>query len=77
MKTKDQSFRESSNARKLNSVSSKDVPWNCLHAYRLIEFFTVFTALPDIVICGRCKQKIKFEEAGNRGLSFKLVLLCN
>jgi len=77
MKTKDQPFGESSSARKLSSVSSEDVPWNYLHAYRLIEFFTVFTALSDIVICGTCKQKIKFEEAGNRGLGFKLVLLCN
>ncbi|CAK9833198.1 hypothetical protein ANTRET_LOCUS9921 [Anthophora retusa] len=30
-----------------------------------------------MVICCKCKQTVKFEEAGNRGFGFKLVLLCH
>jgi hypothetical protein len=66
----------SASTRKLCSTSSDNIVCNPLHAYRLIEFFSVFTALSDLVICSECKQKVKFEEAGNRGLGFKLVMLC-
>lgn len=73
---RDKSAKESASTRKLASASSDDVPWNRLHGYRLIEFFTVFTTLSDLVICRECKKTVKFEEAGNRSLGFKLVLMC-
>ena len=64
---------ESTSAKKLTSVSSEDVHQNSLHSYRIIEFFT---AVSEFVICRKCKQNLKFEEAENRGLCSKLVLLC-
>ena len=70
----DEPVGQSTSAKKLESASSEDVHWNPLHGYRFIEFFTVFTALSELVICRECKQNLKFEEAGNWG--FKLVLLC-
>lgn len=68
--------RASTSARKITAAKPNDIPWTVLHGYRLIEFFTVFTALAEMVICRHCKQSLKFEEAGNRGLGFKLVILC-
>jgi len=47
---REMSAKESASTRKLASASSDDVPWNRLHGYRLIEFFTVFTTLSDLVI---------------------------
>lgn len=75
-KNKDETEQPSTSARKLSSASSADIHYNSLHGYRLIEFFTVFIALSELVICRECKQTVKFEEAGNRGLGFKIVLLC-
>lgn len=47
-----------------------------MHCYKLIDFFTVFTALSELLLCRECKQTVKFEESGNRELGFKIVLLC-
>lgn len=35
-----------------------------------------FTALTELLVCRQYKQNVKFEEAGNRSLGFKIVLLC-
>ena len=67
---------ESISAKKLLSASSEDVIVNPLHCYRVIEFFTVFTALSDILICRNCRQDVRFTETGIRGLGFKLVVNC-
>ena len=45
-------------------------------ASAIIEFFTVFTALSEMLICSSFKQKISFGEAGSRGLGFKIVVTC-
>lgn len=74
-KKSDKSEKGSSSAS-AKKILTADIPWILLHVYRLIEFYTVFAALTEIVICRKCKQTIKFEEAANRGLGFKLVLLC-
>lgn len=67
---------ESTSAKKLSNPRIENIIVNPLHIYRLIEFFTVFTALSKIVICKNCKQAIKFTETGIRGLGFKLVVTC-
>ncbi|XP_014612682.1 PREDICTED: uncharacterized protein LOC106791518 [Polistes canadensis] len=66
-------------ARKFLNTNNEDedVHYNSFHGYRLIEFFTVFTALSELVICRNCKQTVRFDEAGNRGLGFKIVILCS
>lgn len=75
-KSENEEGSASTNARKISSASTKDIHWNPVHGYRLIEFLTFFIALAKIVICRECKQSLKFEEDGNRGFGFKLVLLC-
>ncbi|XP_015177660.1 PREDICTED: uncharacterized protein LOC107067025 [Polistes dominula] len=67
---------QSRSARKLSNAGEEDIHYNALHGYRLLEFFTVFTALTEMLICRYCKLPVKFEESGNRGLGFKIVLLC-
>lgn len=62
--------------KKLSSANTEDIIINQLHGYRIIEFLTVFHAIADIVICGLCKEKIKFVESGHRGLGFKIILSC-
>lgn len=64
-------------ANKLNTASIDNIIVNPLHCYRIIEFLTVFGALAEIVICKVCKQNVKFEECGHRGLGFKIVVSCN
>ena len=66
----------SASAKKLSTATSENVRVNPLHCYRFIDFFTVFTALSDILIHRSCKQNIKFEETGMRGLGFKIVVNC-
>lgn len=67
----------SASAKKLSSATSDNIIVNPLHCYRLIEFFTVFTTLSEILICRQCKQKVNFLETGKRGLGFKLVVNCH
>ncbi|XP_043499981.1 uncharacterized protein LOC122522774 [Polistes fuscatus] len=61
---------------KINN-EEEDIHYNSFHGYRLIEFFTVFTALAELVICRNCKHSVRFDQAGNRGLGFKIVLICS
>lgn len=53
-----------------------DVRCSPTHGYRIIEFFTIFNFLSDILICHECKNDVKFEETPNRGLGLNLVVLC-
>lgn len=62
--------------KKLQTSNIENVTVNPIFCYRIIEFFTVFTALSDILVCRNCKQNIKFEETGIRGLGFKIVVKC-
>lgn len=47
------------------------------HGYRFIEIFSVFNALSQILICKNCKEDVKFGETGNRGLGFKIAVMCS
>lgn len=67
---------QSASTKKLATARSEDIVYNPVHCYRIIEFLTVFSTLSEILICRECKQNVKFEEAGNRGLGFKLVVTC-
>jgi len=58
----DEPVGQSTSAKKLESASSEDVHWNPLHGYRFIEFFTVFTALSELVICRECKQNLNLKK---------------
>lgn len=70
------SLNDSASGKKLRARDSEDIITNPLHGYRIIEFFTVFTALSEIVKCSVCNQKIRFSECGSRGLGFKIVVTC-
>lgn len=67
----------SASAKKLHTASSDDIRSSPSHTYKIIEFVTVFTALSQILICYKCKRSVRFEESGQRGLGFKIVVSCN
>jgi len=67
--------QSSASAKKLATADFDDIIYDPLLTYRIIKFFSVFNTLADILVCGECKQKIKFEENGKRGLGFKLVVV--
>lgn len=62
-------------AKKLKA-SVSDIVVNLSFCYRIIEFVSVFSAISDIVICRRCKQKLSFGQSGERGLGFKISIKC-
>ncbi|XP_053995806.1 uncharacterized protein LOC128885665 [Hylaeus anthracinus] len=74
---KENKKEQSASAKKLSSGSSSDIICNPLHYYRIVDFITVFGALAEMLICAQCKQKVKFEESGNRGFGFKLNVVCH
>lgn len=69
------SSSSSASGKKL-ATTDHDVSFSSGLAYRIIEFYTVFNVLADILVCKSCKQKIRFEETAARGLGFKLVVVC-
>jgi len=66
----------SASSKKISAANASDIPWNPLHNYRIIEWYTVFAALSQMIICRECRQTFTFNEGRNRGLGFKLILLC-
>lgn len=67
---------DSATARKLKTANAEDVPVNHFHVYRILEFFAVFNALSNMLICGTCKTPVTFAESGHRGLGFKIIVTC-
>jgi len=45
--------------------------------YRILNFITVFAAISEYVKCNVCDGNVKFETASERGLGFKIVILCD
>lgn len=70
--------RESRSAsqKKITESISEKVTVSPSLCYRIIEFFSIFSCLSEILICGTCKGNVTFEETGIRGLGFKLVVKC-
>lgn len=67
---------QSASAKKLSTADSDDIHSNPSHTYKIIEFVSVFTALASILLCYKCKQHVRFEESGHRGLGFKINVVC-
>jgi len=54
--------------------SERDV--NSNFGYRFINFFAVFTALSDVVVCKQCHGEVRFSEGSRRGLGYKIIVSC-
>lgn len=57
-------------------ASTSDVIVNLNVYYRVIEFFSVFSAISDIAVCRKCKKDLSFGQSGDRGLGFKISVKC-
>lgn len=67
----------STSAKKLKMADldrDRDVDNN--FGYSFINFFTVFTALSQLVVCKQCQGDVRFLESGKRGLGFKIIVSC-
>lgn len=59
----------SASAKKLKATEA-DIITNLSFCYCIIEFVSVFSAIADIAICRKCKQKFAFGQSGERGVGF-------
>lgn len=69
--------RLSSSAMKLKDISSLNIEVNQVFSYRILNFYTVFTALSEYIQCNVCQGKITFSESALRGIGFKILVKCD
>lgn len=67
----------STSAKKLKNQKEILVPRDSSIEYRIFNFITVFAAISEYVQCKICKGKVQFQTAAQRGLGFKIVILCD
>lgn len=58
------------------SKDNYDIDHDSTFGYRILCFATVFSALPETLVCHKCHKPVKFTEATKQGLGFKLVVNC-
>lgn len=64
-------------AKKFKEQEEISVPRDPSVEYRILNFITVFAAISEYVKCKICDGNVKFQTASERGLGFKIVLLCD
>lgn len=67
----------SASAKKFKAQEEICVTRDTSVEYRILNFITVFTAISEYVLCKTCGEPVKFETASERGLGFKIVILCD
>lgn len=67
----------STSAKKLRDQDEYHVPKTDAVDYRIINFFTVFSAITSLVKCAKCNSKISFGIVSERGLGFKISVVCD
>ena len=68
---------QSASAKKLHSAAPEKFTTSETHGYRLVEFFSVFTALSQVLVCKNSKSNVSFKEDGHRGFGFKILVTCS
>lgn len=66
----------SASAKKLLKDGDDEIIIDNTCTYRIIHFLHVFTAISNLVVCKNCNSKIKFDEVCERGLGFKIAMIC-
>jgi len=72
----DASPLDSTSAKKLKTAQDIPVPEESSIGYRILNFFTVFSALSECVKCKTCGGDVKFAAESIRGLGFKILVSC-
>jgi len=65
----------STSTKKLKTAQDIPVPEESSIGYRILNFFTVFSALSECVKCKTCGD-VKFAAESIRGLGFKILVSC-
>lgn len=73
--TDESSFSES--AKKFKMQEEIIVPRDTSIEYRILNLITVFEAISEYVKSKTCNKDMKFETSSERGLGFKIILLCD
>lgn len=73
--TEQSSFSASS--KKFQQQEEIFVPRDPSTEYRILNFITVFAAISEFVQCSVCKEKITFQTTAERGLGYKIILICD
>lgn len=60
----------------MGNAHNVKVPEKSNIRYRILNFVTVFSALPKCVKCKTCGGDVKFRPESTRGLEFKIMVLC-
>ncbi|KAI4476878.1 hypothetical protein M0804_013205 [Polistes exclamans] len=71
----DSSF--SASARKFKAQEEIYVTRDTSVEYRILIFITALTAISEYELCKTCREPVKFETASDRGVGFKIVILCD
>jgi len=74
---KEEISNTSASSKKLSSANIFDAEVNRAHAYKIIDFLSVFQTLAQLLICRKCLKNVEFRESGIRGFGFKIVVLCS
>ena len=67
----------STSARKLKNQDKYHVPQTDTVDYRIINFVTIFSAIASFVKCANYNSKISFGIVSERGLGFKISVVCD
>ena len=66
----------STSAEKLLNGTDQEITVNQMHGYRFVQFFAVFSAISELVVCKTCHKGVQFSEASAHGLGFKIAVNC-
>jgi len=67
----------STSAKKIKHLEDLNVPQDNLLEYKILNFITVFTAISNLVKCKNCNGDVEFQTCSERGLGFKIAVMCN
>ena len=67
----------SASAKKLKTAEDSSVPEDPSIGYKILNFFTVFSALSERMKCKTCGGVVKFTTDSTRGLGFKITISCS
>ena len=67
----------SSSAKKLKNADYDDVPVDRNSHYVICNFYLIFNALSEFLVCKSCHGAVKFGEVAGPGVGFKLTVDCS
>lgn len=64
-------------AKKFKNQKDIIVPRDVSIEYKILNFMTVFASISEFVKCESCNGKVSFKTDSQRGLGFKIIIMCD